>query len=230
MKLIFAFSKGEDARWLGHLDLLRTFERAVRRSGLPVAFTNGFNPRERLAFANALPVGVTGAEEIASIEMSDEVVAEDVVTRMNKMLPPCLQLVWANAIPDVGFRDLLNSYDRGCYEMVCECPEEVSTESLTDVIQELLASDSLTIQRTKEGRTKSVEVRPFIVDMEFISREGNRAIIRSTTKLGNDGSVRPVEVIGLIGVRIPGVALRRAHRVRLESSKEASSQEELLGV
>jgi len=53
-KYLFNFEKGESVRWLGHLDILRTFERAIRRAGLPIAFSNGFNPRERLVFASAL--------------------------------------------------------------------------------------------------------------------------------------------------------------------------------
>ena len=47
MKYLITFEKGESVRWLGHLDILRTFERAIRRADLPIAFTAGFNPRER---------------------------------------------------------------------------------------------------------------------------------------------------------------------------------------
>ena len=45
MKFLLTFEKGETARWLGHLDILRTFERAIRRAELPIAFSAGFNPR-----------------------------------------------------------------------------------------------------------------------------------------------------------------------------------------
>ena len=69
MKYLVTFEKGESVRWLGHLDLLRTFERAIRRAELPIAFSAGFNPRERLAFASALGVGVTGEAELATIEL-----------------------------------------------------------------------------------------------------------------------------------------------------------------
>src|SRR5205823_11627002 len=57
MKYLITFEKGESARWLGHLDILRTFERAIRRAELPIAFSTGFNPREKIAFASALGVG-----------------------------------------------------------------------------------------------------------------------------------------------------------------------------
>ncbi|MDD4745132.1 MAG: DUF2344 domain-containing protein, partial [Eubacteriales bacterium] len=51
-----AFSRREPAIWLAHLDMMRTFERSVRRAGIPVAYSAGYNPRPQLAFA--LPVGV----------------------------------------------------------------------------------------------------------------------------------------------------------------------------
>jgi len=56
-KYLLTFEKAEPVRWLGHLDILRTFERAIRRAALPIAFSNGFNPRERIAFASALSTG-----------------------------------------------------------------------------------------------------------------------------------------------------------------------------
>ena len=58
-KLFLSISKGEPLRFLGHLDLLRTMERAVIRSGVPVAFSEGFNPHMKIAFDAALAVGVT---------------------------------------------------------------------------------------------------------------------------------------------------------------------------
>src|SRR5437588_692687 len=111
MKYLITFEKGESVRWLGHLDILRTFERAIRRAAPPIAFTAGFNPREKLAFASALATGVTGAEEPATVELTDSLPPEEVVERLNANLPPGIRIRTALAIPDAGSRDLLNSYD-----------------------------------------------------------------------------------------------------------------------
>src|SRR5690349_8902503 len=105
MKYLIKFEKGEPVRWLGHLDILRTFERAIRRAELPISFTAGFNPRERIAFASALSVGVTGAEEPATIELTESLPGEEVVERLNAKLPPGLRLQSAVPIPDAGSRD-----------------------------------------------------------------------------------------------------------------------------
>jgi radical SAM-linked protein len=87
-KYLLLFEKGESVRWLGHLDILRTFERAIRRAGLPIAFSQGFNPRERLAFASALSTGVTGAAERATLELTEPQQTDQIVAQLNAALPP----------------------------------------------------------------------------------------------------------------------------------------------
>src|SRR2546427_9894555 len=104
MKYLLTFEKGESARWLGHLDILRTFERAIRRAELPIAFSSGFNPREKLAFASALSVGVTGEAELATVELTDSVDPATLVENLNTKLPPGIQLKAAEEIPDAGSR------------------------------------------------------------------------------------------------------------------------------
>src|SRR5580704_15246674 len=77
-KYLFYFAKAESVRWLGHLDILRAFERAVRRAELPIAFTLGFNPRVRINFASALSTGITGSAEPAVLELTDAMGTEQV--------------------------------------------------------------------------------------------------------------------------------------------------------
>src|SRR6266700_2916279 len=102
MKYLITFEKGEPVRWLGHLDMLRTFERAIRRAELPIAFSTGFNPRERITFASALGVGVTGGAELMTIELTDTVEPPAIVADLNDKLPAGIQILEAREIPEVG--------------------------------------------------------------------------------------------------------------------------------
>ena len=72
-RLFLSISKGEELRFLGHLDMLRTMERAVIRSGIPIAFSEGFNPHMKIAFASALAVGVTSQAEYMDVDFKEEV-------------------------------------------------------------------------------------------------------------------------------------------------------------
>ena len=85
------FEKGIRLRHIGHLDIQRAMMRALRRSGLPVAYSNGYNPHILLTFASALS---TGAAEkgIPDVTMAREVSPDDFLQQMNRALPPDLQL------------------------------------------------------------------------------------------------------------------------------------------
>src|SRR2546425_659565 len=138
MKYLITFEKGESVRWLGHLDILRTFERAIRRAELPIAFSTGFNPRERIAFANALSTGVTGAAELATIEFTEQVEPSTIVNSLNKKLPPGIQLQTAEEIPEAGSRDLLNSYSRAEIRVTCARGPTTTLESAQAAATSLL--------------------------------------------------------------------------------------------
>src|SRR5437016_531202 len=82
------FSKGEEVRYISHLDLMRTWERILRRAGMKLAHSQGFNPRPRLVFAAPLAVGTTSDAEILDIVLDEDLPAADVLARVRAALPP----------------------------------------------------------------------------------------------------------------------------------------------
>ena len=222
-KYLLTFEKGESVRWLGHLDILRTFERAIRRAGLPIAFSNGFNPRERLAFASALSVGVTGGAEPAVLELTAPVLPDDVIALLNAALPPGIRIRICQEIPDAGSRDLLNSFDRAEYEVVSICPPETTPADVEEAIHVLLAQTQLCIVREREGRAKTVDIRPYLFHLSLRpgSVANGRLTLRLVVALGEGGSAKPVEILNALAEHLPGLAARRAHRVGL-IEKQAS--------
>ncbi len=89
-KVILAFEKKNEALYLGHLDTLHVFERAIQCSGLDIAFTKGFNPKPKMEFAHPLSLGIEGRQEIMGLEMSREVEEEEIpsiLKRLNRFFP-----------------------------------------------------------------------------------------------------------------------------------------------
>src|SRR5579862_1368863 len=82
------FSKGEPVRYISHLDLMRTWERTLRRAAVKLAHSQGFNPRPRLVFAAPLPVGVTSDAEIVDVVVEDDGSAAEFVRRLEPALAP----------------------------------------------------------------------------------------------------------------------------------------------
>ena len=112
-RLVFTFSKTGAAAFISHLDLMTVFERAVARAGYSARFTEGFNPKPRLEFANPLSLGLSSEEEVAGIDLHDFDSAERYVARMNVSLPEGLRVLRVAPVVDAGSarrRSLMSLY------------------------------------------------------------------------------------------------------------------------
>ena len=224
-KYLLIFEKSESVRWLGHLDILRTFERAIRRAGLPVAFSTGFNPRERISFASALSTGVTAGAEPAVLELTDPVDPCALLTDLNITLPPGIRISECREIPDAGSRDLLNRYDRADYEVVCACAPETVEAEVESAIEALMARPQLEVVRAREGRSRTLDIRPYLfaLALEPGTVTANRLSLTMTAAIGESGNTKPPEVVALLAETIIGLTVRRSHRARLLCSAEVAA-------
>src|SRR5215468_2804957 len=92
-KVRIRFRKGGDLRLVSHHDLMRCFERMLRRAALPFHSTEGFNPKPRLVFALTLPLGVVGCEEVVELELDAELPLEELHTRLAQQAPAGLEIL-----------------------------------------------------------------------------------------------------------------------------------------
>ena len=108
MRMLAVFEKGERIRHIGHLDIQRSVQRGLRRSGLPVAYSQGFSPHILITFASALSTGACGKREIMDVTMAEgygkegeeapEILEKEFLERMNRAMPPEMQLSEARAV------------------------------------------------------------------------------------------------------------------------------------
>jgi len=87
-RLRLRYSKKGEARYIGHLDVARFWERVFRRVDLPIAYSQGFNPQARLQFASALPVGVAGENELVDVWLLERIEPTAWLDRLRRTLPP----------------------------------------------------------------------------------------------------------------------------------------------
>jgi radical SAM superfamily enzyme YgiQ (UPF0313 family) len=120
-RLLFTFSKSGAAAFISHLDLMTVFERAVARAGYSARFTEGYNPKPRLEFANPLSLGLSSEEEVAAIDLHDFDSAEGYVARLNDSLPEGLRVLRAAPLTAAGSsrrRSLMSLYWGADFEVV----------------------------------------------------------------------------------------------------------------
>src|SRR5580704_8755567 len=97
-KVRIRFSKDGDLRLVSHLDLMRAFERMLRRASLPFRSTEGFHPQPRMIFALSLPLGVAGLAEVVEIEWTEPVEPDQARERLSAQSPLGLAILTARRI------------------------------------------------------------------------------------------------------------------------------------
>jgi radical SAM-linked protein len=191
VKLRLRFKKEGLARFISHLDLMRTFERAFRRAELPIAFSQGFNPRPKMTFASALSVGISSSSEYLDVEFSEDVSASDVALKLNPALPEGIKVTDVKMADEAISLSMLN----GAKYVVRLALNEVDLEELKKSTKGLLEQKEIIIEkRTKSGK-KLVNIAPFIYSLGLSNCDGSAADIVMSVAIGQQGSVAPTMVI-----------------------------------
>ncbi len=163
MRMLAVFEKGERIRHIGHLDIQRSVQRGLRRSGLPVAYSNGFNPHILITFASALSTGACGTREIMDVTMAEEVSAEEFLEKMNRAMPPEMQLSEARQL-DQKHPALMASLRAARYDLLIRDPEQA--EKLAAAIPGMLAKETIPAMRKTKTALKECDIKPLIYELK----------------------------------------------------------------
>ena len=183
MRMLAVFEKGERIRHIGHLDIQRSVQRGLRRSGLPVAYSQGFNPHILITFASALSTGACGKREIMDVTMAEDVDAEEFLTRMNRAMPPEMQLKEARAV-DSKHPSLMGMIRAAVYDLTIR--DEEKGKLLIVAIPAMMEKEQIMAMRKTKTKLTEVDIKPLILD---IGGEGNH--IRATLILNERESCKP---------------------------------------
>lgn len=177
------FEKGERLRHIGHLDIQRAMQRALRRAELPVAYSKGFNPHILVSFASALSTGAVGKKEIMDVTMAGEVSAEGFLQAMNRALPPEMQLSSARAVDDKhpAYMALLQGADYTLTLEDAECAAKCQA-----AIPAFLAQSVIPAMRKTKSGMKETDIHPLIFSL---SADG--AALHAILALTADTSCKP---------------------------------------
>lgn len=192
MKYRMMFTKKDEAKYISHLDLNRIFERACRRAGLPLAFSQGFNPHPKISFAIPLAVGVAGEREFMELELTEPLESHQVTERLNEKLPAGIKVLETRVVKDKE-KPLMARVARATYRIVYPAGD-LSEQQLATVIKKLMDQTSIEIERVVKGKTRRVDIRPNIFALEGKIVEG-RIELLVEMGAGTNGNVKPEELL-----------------------------------
>jgi len=188
-KVRLRFRKSADLRFLSHHDLMRTFERMLRRAALPIRRTQGFHPHPRLVFALSLPLGVVGCAEVAELEFDELLPLDEIRQRLTTQCPPGLDLL---SLARINPRDTAQ-VRRLCYRITV--PSE-RVPSLRDRIAAVLAAPECVVERKREP-VRRVDLKPWLSELRLSETEKG-TFLEMILLLLPSGTARPDEVLQLL--------------------------------
>ena len=183
------WSKSEEVRFTSHLDVGRTFERTIRRSGIPIAYSEGFHPHQKVAFAPPLPLGFVSDAEYLDIQLTEPYTGA-VLSRLNGALPRGFRFLEGK--PIFGKSDSLSSIiNVAYYEVRLNLPLDETEKSIKSVLEE----QNLWVKRvSKKQDVKEVDIRRRIMKLEA-EPSGDQVFLKMQLGIGSEGYARPEEVL-----------------------------------
>ncbi len=201
-RLRITFAKGEEIEYISHLDLMRLWERVLRRAGVPLAYSHGFNPRPKITVAAALPVGFTSQGEVMDIVLERHISPYNFAKGLASHLPPGLELLSVEEV----YPKLPSLQSQVCSaEYRVTVSWDGAQEELDEKLRQLLSAKQVLRQR----RGKDYDLRPLIEDLWIEGKEANGWVLGMRLQVGEQGTGRPDEVLEALGLVEEPHAVRR---------------------
>jgi len=186
-RILLIFSKTGNIRFIGHLDLLKTFQRAIKRANLPAAYSEGFNPHQKLGFALPLALGMEGRNEAAELDLAEPMAAVDVAAKLNAALPKGL-LIHNARVMGADEKSPAALVTAACYEMTA-----AGAADLNQKANGLLARESAIVQKKTKSGVKDADIRSDIFSLRV-----SDGVLTAVLSAGGQRGLKPELLAGAL--------------------------------
>lgn len=205
MRVRITFTKQGALRYIGHLDLHRVWERAMRRADLPISYSQGFHPQPKISLAAALPLGFSSRAEVLDVRLNEEIPIEEIFTRLKDNLPPDIKVLDVKSV-DERLPALQTTVLSAAYDV--HLTEPVEGSELKRRVEKIMNAESL----IRERRGKTYDLRPLIEMLSIITQADGSTWLKMTLSAREGATGRPEEVLSVLEIE-PETA--RVERTRL---------------
>jgi radical SAM-linked protein len=208
-RLRVKFSRGEEVKFISHLDIMRLWERALIRAGIKIAYSEGFSPHPRLSLAAPLAVGITSETELLDVFLTGTVSPHWFTDAVRSQLPPGIDIT---AVQQAGIMlpSLQSQVRMAEYTVNAEAND--GPEDIGLAINRLMAAESLPWSHRRDTGRREYDLRPLIDDISLVSTENGMHKMFMRLRCDSSGSGRPEQVMLVLGFHSYP---RSIHRTRL---------------
>ncbi|MDJ0716930.1 MAG: TIGR03960 family B12-binding radical SAM protein [Prochloraceae cyanobacterium] len=214
------FGKLGEMALVSHLDLVRLFDRAVRRASLPIAFTGGYHPGPRISIANALSLGSTSSGEIADFELTQTMDLYEFRAKLAAQLPKDVPVYRVEEV-DIKAPAATRLLEKAQYLLTVEATESATLEQWQAWIDAVNDSQEITWEKTtKSGKKQTINLRDRLYDLTIEQKNGieeNRVMLQYVGSCRNDGTLLNAENVVYMLEQVAGVEIHllKSHRQKM---------------
>ncbi|MBR1443907.1 MAG: TIGR03936 family radical SAM-associated protein [Firmicutes bacterium] len=180
-KVRMKFCKYGKMKFVGHLDLLKLFQRAVKRAGIPIAYSKGFNPHQIMSFAIPLPVGTESYGEYVDMRLEGDMENEEIKERLNKTLPIGMQMT------DIREHE---ENEKNAAAVIAAALYEIELDREIKDIEKIISSEEMFIEKQGKKGIKTVNIKEDIFSAESFSENG-KTVIKTLIATGSRRNLKP---------------------------------------
>ncbi len=205
-RLRLKFSRGEQLKYLSHLDLMRLWERALRRAGLPAAYSEGFSPHPKISLASPLALGVISRAELMDVFLNRAVSPGLFMKKLVPQLPEGIEIL--EVVPENVQSPSLQSRLRKV-EYLVELETDKNAEQITTEMKSLLAKNNFPWHHSRDTGERFYDLRPLIEDLWLIEIKDTLCRIGMLLRCDASGTGRPEQVARALNFTQPPTCIER---------------------
>lgn len=186
------FSKGEEVKYISHLDLMRTFQRAIRRAGVPIAYSIGFNPHQEISFGAPLALGVTSSAEYLDMRLAQRMEINELINRLNKTLPDGIKVSDGIELTEKAKNAMsLVTHSRYTIKFTLENSDE---QYIKDKIESFLCQESIAVKKEQPKKNfaiKEIDIKGMIYSLKLMLVEDDEYYLNCILSAGSKANLKP---------------------------------------
>lgn len=169
MKIRMKFSKNGPIKFIGHLDVMRYFQKAIRRAEIDIAYSQGFSPHQIMSFAQPLGVGVESNGEYVDVELNSAISAKDVMDRLNAVMNEGIKIESVKKLSE-GTMNAMASVAASKYAISIKEGYEIYVDFLSQCMKLGQKEKIIIVKKTKKSEIE-MDLKPAIFEMSVTDKE-----------------------------------------------------------
>lgn len=190
IKYRFKFEKFGTIKFIGHLDVVIVFQRALKRADIPIAYSNGFNPHQLISFALPLSLGYTSIGEYGDFQLQTEENPEELKEKINNALPEGLIITELIKLKE-GVKNPMASVCAASYDIYFD--ETISPEDIKNNLSSFINQNEILVMKKTKKNFKETDIKPDILGAEDISADG-KGVLKVLVNAGSVKNLKPESV------------------------------------